>query len=1074
MPDYHPPVTYRGGWQHDRESSTAIQRSRGLDYYRRGAVGPLSVEPEGGDIVAAVEGTTTYLVRLDNTRRRALLGSCTCPYANSWDLPVCKHQFATYFAAVVQGMVAPLWGPLPAALQRTAAKPAFGAAPSLTTPPSPPALPPAFLSTLRQLAQRPVSRRAPVVATFGPGEIVYHLDVAGTQAGSGLVIEVLDARPPKRATSSREPKPIRALDSIEALGDPTDRALVLMLSGSTRWRGMREGIDLSTLSLSPLADAEIVPLLCATGRFRLRLGMTTGPPLAWDPRPWELRLHLAPGASGRVVLEGALHWNGERRPLAEPPLLTAGRHVYFNDQAAPLVDHGLFDWVTVLRHSPRVDIAAGAVDALARELAVLPGLPPLDVAPGTGLEVMRPAPRPELAITLRKGTGADGKVSFRYGDAEPVGISERGCGLWDPVRRHLLLRDREAETAATKRLQTLGAFVHTTGVTVQPQLVANATKKLVADGWRVTLDGKTHRTARSVSASVSTGIDWFDVTGEAVFDGASVPLPRLLAAIRDGEETLTFDDGTLGLIPEEWTARWRSVAKYLDVEKGRLRVGRTRSALLDALLAGREDVAVDEGFRQLRATLRRFERVQAQEPPRSFRGTLREYQKEGLGWFRLLRDCAFGGCLADDMGLGKTIQVLALLASRKEEAPGRTSIVVAPRSLLFNWREETRRFAPGLSILEHTGTGRPRDASGLAGVDLVLTTYGILRQDVVWLSEVGFDYVVLDEAQAVKNAGTDAAKAVRLLTGRHRLALSGTPIENRLDELFSLFGFLNPGLLGRHRSFLGGGKSEETRDLLRRALRPFLLRRTKEQVASDLPPKMEQTLWCELEPPQRRLYDELRAHYRASLLSPANAAGLKKAKIQVLAALLRLRQAACHPGLVDPERHAEPSAKLDALLPRLREVLAEGHKALVFSQFTTHLAILRSRLDAEEIGYEYLDGRVRDREARVSRFRTDPACGLFLISLKAGGFGLNLTEADYVFLLDPWWNPAAETQAIDRTHRIGQSRHVFAYRLIAKATIEEKIVALQAEKRALADAILGADYSLVRDLTREDLELLLS
>jgi SNF2 family DNA or RNA helicase len=276
---------------------------------------------------------------------------------------------------------------------------------------------------------------------------------------------------------------------------------------------------------------------------------------------------------------------------------------------------------------------------------------------------------------------------------------------------------------------------------------------------------------------------------------------------------------------------------------------------------------------------------------------------------------------------------------------------------------------------------------------------------------------------------------------------------------------------------LGAGQRSpdaDSRALLARALRPFILRRTKEQVAPELPAKTEQTLLCDLEPAQRQLYDELRDHYRQSLLTGLDAAGLRRAKIQVLEALLRLRQAACHPGLIDKGRSGEASAKLDMLLPQLREVIEEGHKALVFSQFTSLLAIVRERLDAEGVVYEYLDGRTRDRAAKVERFQNDADCKLFLVSLKAGGVGLNLTAAEYVYLLDPWWNPAVEAQAIDRTHRIGQERPVFAYRLIARDTVEEKVLELQKSKRDLADAIIGADNSLIRDLKREDLELLLS
>jgi len=403
---------------------------------------------------------------------------------------------------------------------------------------------------------------------------------------------------------------------------------------------------------------------------------------------------------------------------------------------------------------------------------------------------------------------------------------------------------------------------------------------------------------------------------------------------------------------------------------------------------------------------------------------------------------------------------------------------VMPRSLIFNWMREAERFAPALRLIDHTGIERVCHPDTWKEHDLVLTTYGTLKRDIDKLRDYEFDYVILDEAQAVKNSTTQTAKAVRLLRGRHRLALSGTPIENHLGELWSLFEFLNPGMLGHASIFLGTGAKlrnpePETRDLLAKALRPFILRRTKRQVAPDLPEKTEKTLMCELEEDQKKLYDELRDYYRRSLLSKVDDVGLGKSKIMVLEALLRLRQAACHPGLIDARRTNEGSAKLEALMAQLQEVVEEGHKALVFSQFVSFLTILKPHIEKMGIPYEYLDGKTRDREARVQRFQTDDTCKLFLISLKAGGFGLNLTAAEYVFLLDPWWNPAVEAQAIDRTHRIGQTEKVFAYRLIAKDTVEEKVLELQKSKRDLADAVINADGSVLANLTREDLELLL-
>jgi SNF2 family DNA or RNA helicase len=602
----------------------------------------------------------------------------------------------------------------------------------------------------------------------------------------------------------------------------------------------------------------------------------------------------------------------------------------------------------------------------------------------------------------------------------------------------------------------------------------------VQDGWQVEAEGRPFRPAVSMRLEVTSGIDWFDLHGAVDFgDGRSAPFPQLLAAVARGEDVVVLDDGSVGLLPEEWLRRYAAIAGFGSADGDSIRFGRSQVALLDALLAAQPAIAYDETFARVRSELHTFGGVQPEDPPRSFRGTLREYQREALGWFSFLRRFQFGGCLADDMGLGKTVMVLALLDARRQSnrsAERLPSIVVVPRSLVFNWKDEAARFAPKLKIADYTGP--QRDPRSLGDADVVLTTYGTLRRDAARLHALEFDYAILDEAQAIKNAVTASAKASRLLRARHRLALSGTPIENHLGELWSLFEFLNPGVLGTAKAFQSASsarmKGDDNVEWLSRALRPFILRRTKEQVAPELPNRTEQTLQCELEPAQRRHYDELRAHYRQTLLARIARDGVNRSKMQILEALLRLRQAACHSGLIDPARAHEPSAKFEVLIPRLLEVIAEGHKALVFSQFTSLLALLRPRLDALDIPYEYLDGRTRDRAERVARFQSDPDCRVFLISLKAGGLGLNLTAAEYVFLLDPWWNPAVEAQAIDRAHRIGQTRHVFAYRLLARDTVEEKVAELQQSKRELADAILKADAGLIRSLKAEDLEMLLS
>ena len=409
------------------------------------------------------------------------------------------------------------------------------------------------------------------------------------------------------------------------------------------------------------------------------------------------------------------------------------------------------------------------------------------------------------------------------------------------------------------------------------------------------------------------------------------------------------------------------------------------------------------------------------------------------------------------MGLGKTVMVLAAMEARRSERerdgrPPHPSLIVVPRSLVFNWQQEAARFAPALRVLDYTGGGRREALDRLREHDIVLTTYGTLRRDIGILKDVAFDYAILDEAQAIKNARTSSAKAARLLTRRASARAqrnAGRESPRRALEPVRLPQSRDPR---RGVHLHGGGSPRSHRgqgDAGRRSpAAPAVHPQAHEGSGrGELPARTEQTLYCELEPPQRELYDELRAHYRASLLGTLEPDGMPRKKLHVLEALLRLRQAACHPGLVDRTRASAPSAKLDVLMPRLEELIEDGRKVLVFSQFTTLLGLLRTRLDEAGMTYEYLDGKTRDREARVRRFQTE-ACPLFLISLKAGGLGLNLTAADYVFLLDPWWNPAVEAQAIDRAHRIGQTRPVFAYRLIARDTVEEKVLELQATQAA--------------------------
>jgi len=767
-----------------------------------------------------------------------------------------------------------------------------------------------------------------------------------------------------------------------------------------------------------------------------------------------------------------------------------GGFVVTSESISLLRDFGAPEWMRGLTAAGPLHIPLSDQHDFVDRLLDIPSLPRLDLPKELQLEEVRVQPQPMLRIsappmTRWRNDSLNAEVIFEYLGLPVSGSSAR----WAVVQREnnrCIIRDRSFEGHCWERLRQtgfrrrMGDLKQTVNVEIARRDLGRAVRELVEGGWNVFADGSKVRQAGGLRFRVSSDTDWFDVHTEVDFEGRSVSFPELLRALERGDSTVRLDDGSLGILPEEWLEQIGMISGLGTTTEDGLRFSTSQAALLDALLASQESVEIDAGFERMRERFRNFSGLEQVEVPSTFVGQLRGYQREGLSWLKFLGDFNFGGCLADDMGLGKTVQFLAMLLRRLEDVKSPPpSLVVVPRSLMFNWSSECGRFAPGLRVMEYTGLERATSRADFSRHHLILTTYGTVRRDIAVLKDIDFDYVVLDEAQTIKNPSSQIARASRLLKANFRLALSGTPIENNAGDLWSIFEFLNPGMLGRSTAFrthIADPDSRESREMVAKGLRPFILRRTKKQVAAELPDRLEETIVCDMEPEQRRLYDELRLHYRDSLLGLVQEQGIAKTRMHVLEALLRLRQAACHPALLKRGDESEPYAKLDVLVPHLQELISEGHKALVFSQFTSMLSILREHLDRQGIVYEYLDGKTRDRKARVEHFQDDPACPVFLISLKAGGLGLNLTAADYVFLLDPWWNPAVEAQAIDRAHRVGQTRTVFAYRLICRDTVEEKIAELQKQKRELADAILAGDDSsnVLKDLSVEDLELLFS
>jgi len=591
-------------------------------------------------------------------------------------------------------------------------------------------------------------------------------------------------------------------------------------------------------------------------------------------------------------------------------------------------------------------------------------------------------------------------------------------------------------------------------------------------------------TARpSTHIHVSSGLDWFDAKVEIDFEGQRVGIADIKKALAAKQSFVQLGDGTLGILPDEWLKKYSLLFKVGEGKVDKLRLSKYHMSVIDELYENKEiaelTFSLDEKFERLRE----FKNIPEIPAPESLQSILRPYQTAGYQWLSYLNDVGWGGILADDMGLGKTIQALTMLQYYKTSTGNIKAIVVCPTTLIYNWENEIRKFTPTLTWQIHHGSMRSRDMDALQKANIIITTYGTLRSDIQVLMKINYDYVVLDESQAIKNPSSKVTKAACLLNAKNRVCMSGTPLQNNTFDIFAQMNFLNPGLLGTMEFFrnefatpIDKFGEQEQKDHLRKLLFPFILRRTKEQVAKDLPEKTETILFCEMEKEQRKIYDAYRNSYRDKIMGTIDQQGIDKSQLTILQGLMKLRQICDSPAILnEQEKFPNNSIKLDELSREITENIGE-HKALVFSQFLGMLALIRAKLQEEGIAYEYFDGstNIADRQKAIDNFQNNDKCRVFLISLKAGGVGLNLTAADYVYIVDPWWNPAVEQQAIDRTHRIGQTKNIFAYRMICIDTIEDKILQLQERKRKLASELISDDANFVKALSKADVEYLFS
>ncbi len=1062
-----------------RHSFLPVIRQRGEYYAERGKAILKEVSRER--ILATVQGSKLYTATVIDRHSRdgKIHVSCTCPFFQQ-GFP-CKH----------------LWAAIVEADRVLAA----GGMPTLSCDDKYKKARPKEKTDWRTLFTDALWQGKPLAAPWLDGSSKFVLCYDLNVTPMAIEVSAFERYLRKDNTLGRERKLQAA--TIEHRGLPkVDRAIIAMLdnvSGKIPKNDFSRHYhptykDFADLALEPRDLELVLPLLAETKRCRVfhPAKKQLADPL-YKAVPSAALLELAAEQKTKKKKKGfklvpsvRLKPDGKDVPLSNIPVFFHTSPVLF------IYDGYLFElpgpslsWIKAVLKSEETEISPKDIRDLLVQAESLQDNPkirlPEEIAPKT---IQNLFPKPLLIVELEKGL-IKAQVFMNYEDLEIEWHDPRPSVL-DTERWQRVKRNKDAESEILMGLFDKGFRQKDQLFQKDIKGAAEVLSELTDEGWRVQgQNRKPFRGGRITELSISSGIDWFDLEGGISFGEHVVSLPRAIKAFLRGEQTVKLGDGSTGLLPEKWLSRNLPVLE-LGAASGQknsgktLRFPSTQALILDVLLEENEVESVDQRFLEIKNALKNFSGIERVPVPAGFKGVLRPYQEDAMGWFAFLKNFNFGGILADDMGLGKTVQVLAWLAGEMENGKKRPSLVVSPTSVLFNWQAEAKRFVPDLKILAYVGNNRSDLIKKLDQADLVITTYGLVRRDIEILKDLQFDYIILDESQAIKNSNSQIAKAVRLLRAGHRLCLTGTPLENNVGELWSQMEFLNPKLLGSRAVFdrrfakpiaLG---DKTARNILKKTVKAFLLRRNKEAVAKEIQGKMEHIILCPMTDGQARIYSRVRDHYRASILATIEQQGLNRSRIKILEGLLRLRQAANHPALIGED--SAGSGKLDNLMTLIKEAISGGHKALVFSQFTKMLGLIRRSLDNAGIIYEYLDGRTPQarRKDRVRNFQDNEDIKLFLISLKAGGLGLNLTAADYVFIVDPWWNPAVELQAVDRTHRIGQDKKVFTYRFITAETVEEKVLALQEKKRELVSAILSGGQDMLRQLSREDLDLLFS
>ncbi len=1067
---------------------------RGLDYAKRGVVEKVNVEVKFATGEVKGSDPEPYKVRI-MLGEEGITAECTCP-AYEKTKQHCKHIAALLITVRNQAR---------SALPR---QPQQQQQPQQQRPPPPP--PPQQSGESKSSRRRERRRRAQQQQlAVPPGMTLPSPDATARPTGigawlapdgavrrlnlefrvhvrqGGLTVTVLDV-------DARVPLLPSVALAWQALAPTADRSGLRVLARFESGNPRHPAVDIRGEDVS-----ELLPLLSE----RTVLLEPALMQLRFNDEPLKPRFDLEMVGQDTIIAKATFdRGDGRRFQLTQGGWFegSPGWHIDTSEGIARPIDGRVSPAALrrLLRSPTIAEPAAELIDIITN------GLPKVALEMGADLpDLSQVAEVIDLPPHFRMragGTLLEAEVSLRaaYGDLE---VEVRADGISPPIiiqppeegqkRATCVRTDIVAQQQAAQQLLDLGLQQDETGerFTAKGDAAISFWSEGVGalpESWDLYVpDELVGAQVRSkpiaMNARVSSGVDWLSLKISYESEGVGVDRRELEECLAKGNKYVRLSDNSYAPIDSAKVQAMidREVELIASAGKnGKLPL--SQAGRIQELLDQADEASIAATTKKLFKKLENIDEIKKARKPRSLKATLRPYQEQGLSWLRFIHDLGSGGVLADDMGLGKTIQTIALLLSVKQEQKKLSALIVAPTSVVGNWLREIERFGPTLTTALWHGAGRKGQQDELSKANVIITSYALLRRDIDLLTKLDLDYAILDEAQNIKNPESATAQAARELNSSRRLALTGTPIENRLSEIWSIFEFVSPGLLGPLRKFeekfarrIDQGDTK-TAARLRAVIHPFILRRTKMEVAKDLPPKIESDKLIDLASDQKALYTQVLREVRAQVMGEVERVGLAKSQLHILAGLTKLRQAACDPRLLGlPRQYShDDSAKLVALRELMQEAESGGHKVLVFSQFVSMLKLIKEAMNEDKIRYEYLDGSTKDRTAAIDRFQEDPTITAFLISLKAGGSGLNLTAADTVIHFDPWWNPAVEEQASDRAHRIGQKKVVTVYRLVAAGTIEEKILQLKQKKLELVASVLSEDAGGAKNLSNTDLE----